>query len=240
MNRYCLLILNVLCICAGQSLLGQDLEVLKSAFAKSTEYYEQQDSYALEMVCTFYEDTSISLPDEKLTGKFIKSRENYYSKIDQTETIYSNGEYVKINHEERALLYGKTNLSSQSKVPIALEPLLDLCDNVLIVPDDNAFVFEIDLKKNLGLSYSKVRLELSKQTYTIKKQILYFDAGHAYPGQGIHQNKIETPSKMEIIIDEVFLDIDQSIFSMSNYIRKGNPISLSNKLASYTFYNTTK
>jgi len=234
-------ITTVVLLFIGQYIQAQDLEAFKDAFAKSATYYKTQPHYILNVSYAFYEDTAKQSPDEAMDGRVIKKGADYYSKIDQTEFVYVGGTFVKINHQEKALLYGK-NKQEAPVTPIPIDQLLALCKDAKQITQAGNLVFDIALQPQFGLPYSSMRLELDKDTYAIQKQEIYLAAGQAYPWQGLRSKVSETPAKMVITLTEVPFneEVSQEVFQLTNYIRQGRELRPAQSLTAYALYDATK
>jgi len=240
MKKIYIIIGLLVCGCT-QLGMAQDLAAFQSAFAKSAAYYKTLDAYALAMKYGFYEDEDQKMPDERLGGTVIKANGNYYSKIDQTEFVYVDQEFVKINHQEKAVLYGVMGSQKQPVAPIQITQILGLCKDAEMTKSTDKLIFDVVLHAQFGLPYNRMRFELNAETYAIVQQEIYLAAGQPYPWQALRTKVSETPSKMVITLTETPTgDAPDTLFQLSNYIRKGKEISLSKKLTAYTLYDATK
>jgi hypothetical protein len=221
-----------------------DTRRFKKILGKTESFYKDADSYALKVVYEFFEKENASVALETIQGAIQKKGTNYYSKIGPAELIYLDDVFLKINHDEKAVLYSKLPDNSDNKTkivtPVEITSLLGYFDCIQVMEENKTFICDLSFKKIDMLPYNKMVLVIDKNTYAIKKQELYMIAGKTYPGMAASTQKT-LAGKMVITFTTLNKgSVAPTLFKKSNYIIEGRAVSLSNKLASYKLYNTTQ
>jgi len=242
MNFLCNFFLGVLLLSSNVFVLNaQDLDSFKESLIKSSSYYKVKNDYVLEVDYSFYKDKNQSIPDEIMQGSMVRKGSDFYYKVDQTEFIFTQGDFVKVNHQEKALLYTRSSSTpSQVSDPLQIEGLVNICKDVTQIKDGDLEIFDLSFHPQLGIPYKRVRIILDSTSHAILEQEIYFFEGRAYPWHKLGDKISATPGKIVIKLKETSMSADNSLFKISNYINKGAKVSLSEKLKGYTLFNTTK
>lgn len=227
--------LNILS--AENCLAQEDISRFKEIFSKTEKFYKEQSSYALDVTYQFFDLKNTTTATETLKGSIEKKGHNYYSKIGPTEFIYLDDIFLKINHDEKAVLYSKAP-NKKMTTPIDITALTDYFKNVKILNKDNTLISEVLFKEKSNLPYTKMVIVIDSSNYSIIKQELYLLSGVTYPSMAAG-NKKTTEGKM-VISFSPNTSKRTDVFNKSNYLKNSSTVSLSNKLSSYQLFNTTK
>lgn len=216
-----------------------DTERFKELFSKTENYYKNTEAYSLEVLYQFFEDGKHLEATETMSGAISKKGDNYYSKIGPTETIFLEDSYLKINHDEKAVLYSKTQ-DKKGATPVEVTSMLGFFEEIQIMEKNGNYVCDLSFKKIDIMPYKKMVIVIDADTYAIKKQELYMHAGKSYPGMTAGNQKT-VAGKMVITFSAMTKKEGvSSHFKKSNYLIEGNELTLSNNLASYKLYDTTQ
>jgi len=221
----------------GASWIGQaqELEAVTEILSKVEARYFSSETYNLEVLYEYFEPSKGDLSIETMTGQIIKDGSNYYSRIQNTESLFIDSDYLKISHDEKAVLYGSIGQGERPS-PVELSKLAEYFSSAQVFQDGDIASFELMFKESQMIPYSKMVLKVNLKTFAILKQELYLIAGQHMPGG---QNPLAKTE--EGIVSVTFKERPYSKelskrFLISDYIKKGPQISLSKKLATYQLY----
>lgn len=214
-----------------------DISHFKEIFSKTEKFYKERSSYSLDVTYKFFDLKIPTTATETLKGHIEKNGDNYYSKIGPTEFIYLDDIFLKINHDEKAVMYSKVP-NRKMTTPIDITALTDYFKSVKILNKNNTLMCEVIFKEKPHLPYTKMIMVLDSKNYSIIKQELFMLPGVSYPSIAAG-NKKTTEGKMEISFSPN-TSKRTDVFNKSNYLKNSSTVSLSNKLSSYQLYNTTK
>ncbi len=238
MKYYFNLLILALLLGSSGGLFAQDLEHFKALFSKTENYYKNTAEYSLKVSYQFFEIGKNGRALESLAGKIRKKENNYYSKIDQTEFIYIDQTFLKINHQQKAVLYAPI-ADPKTVTPVEVTALLEYFDRVDICEDQAATVCELHFKTNKTIPYEKMVLHLDPKSHAIRKQELYMLPGKTYPGQA-NREKTKAGKVVITLLPEAIPKNGDQIFERSNYLLSSTTPRLSKKLSAYKLYNTNQ
>lgn len=221
-------------ICWGQDGIPRFMEI----FQKTEKFYKERTTYSLDVTYQFFDSKQLKTATETLTGRIEKKGTNYYSRIGPTEIIYLDDIFLKINHEEKAMLYAKVP-NKKMTTPVDITALADYFKTATIKQKGNFIFCNVTFKEKSNIPYTKMLMVLDSKNYSIVKQELYMLPGFKYPSQAA-ANKKSTEGKMVIIFSPTNARNGINVFDISNYLKNTSKISLSSKLSSYQLYNTTQ
>ncbi|MEP2936729.1 MAG: hypothetical protein ABJM06_10000 [Gilvibacter sp.] len=225
----------VITICFTSFSWGQELEAVTEILSKVEARYSNSDQYTMEVLYQYFEPSQGEKAVETMEGLIIKDGSNYYSKIHNTETVFINTDYIKINHDEKAVLYGLMDME-QRPSPVELSKLSAYFTSAEVFQKGDIARFELLFKESNMVPYRKMALTVNLKTYEILKQELFLIAGQQMPGG---QNPLARTSDgiVSVSFKEIpFSKKDSKRFLISDYIQKGAQVSLSKKLATYSLY----
>ena len=214
---------------------AQELEAVTEILAKVEARYSANEAYNLEVLYQYFEQDNMQQAVETMEGQIIKEGPNYYSRIHHTETVFIDSDYLKINHDEKAVLYGSID-PSQRPAPVELSKLSAYFSSAEVYEKGEVTRFELLFKEAQMIPYSKMVLEINLKSNTLLKQELYLLAGKQMPGG---QNPLAKTTAGVVSIsftEHPFKEEHRKHFLISDYIKKGPQLSLSKKLATYSLY----
>ncbi len=214
---------------------GQELEAVTEILSKVEAQYFSNNAYNLEVLYEYFEPCQGTQAIETMEGQIIKDGSNYYSRINHTESIFIDSDYLKINHDEKAVLYSAID-AEQRPTPVELSKLAEYFISAEVFEQGDIAKFVMMFKKSNVIPYSKMVLEINLKTFTIQKQELYLIAGQQMPGG---QNPLAKTSEGIVSItfkERPFTKDLSKRFLISDYIKKESEVSLSKKLTTYSLY----
>lgn len=203
---------------------------------KTTQTYNKATYISFDTQYTLYKDFVTKKIYESYNGFFVKKNGTTYLKVKSTEFITFKDCSLKINNEQRGILYSK-NSNNEMDSPMAVLSALDGLDSKITEENGQQYVCELRPKKISQLMFHKIVLYINKKDYTLVKQCFYYvekmesknDQGKAeytVPRLEItfrHRNKNE--KKDELLVNK------------NNYFTvKGNTLVFSKKLSAYKLY----
>ncbi len=225
-----------LCWLMALPLAAQDLEQMKNLFAQTEQYYQNAEQYSLSVSYEFFEDQNPQQAVESLSGRILKKAGNYYSKIGPTEFVYIGQSFLKINHQQKAVLYSAL-AEEKALTPVELTSLIEHFEKAELRETSNSLICELKFKTNKIIPYEKMLIFLDPNSYAIQKQELHLLPGRSYPGQANRSKTVAGKLVIEFTPDLV-QNTDTDLFVLSNYLRLGDEISLAKPFSSYQFYQS--
>ncbi|MEW4923130.1 hypothetical protein [Algibacter sp. 2305UL17-15] len=213
-------------------------ENVKEIFEKVKNNYETKNFYSFNIKYQLFKSANATVVEEFYTGKIIKNEAKYYSKINNTEFIQIEDIHLKINHDEKAMLYLKQPVSSYNSL-IELASFLKFFEQTNIELKQDTYVCELVSKNITVLPYSKVIVYIDAKTYCINKQVLFLLNQQNFEDD--KGNIIASNPRLEIIFSPVNHNpISGEKFVLSKYVSliDGN-IKPSKHLKGYQIINTT-
>ncbi|QQX76517.1 MULTISPECIES: hypothetical protein [Aequorivita] len=221
-------------LCWGQ----EDLSEFKEIFFKTEKFYKERDNYSFNVTYEFYDPQSPKIAAETMNGRIEKKGSNYYTQIGPTEIIYLDEIFLKINHQEKAVLYSKVP-NKKMTTPVDITALVDYFQTVKISEKENIIICEMVFKEKSNIPYTRMTMILDSKNYSIIRQELYMRQGVNYPSMAAG-NKKTTEGKMAISFSQDIQMPKSDVFNKLKYLSKTSKISLSKELSSYDLYNQTQ
>ena len=115
---------------------------------------------------------------ESYIGFIIKDKDNFYTKILNTETIFTKEFYLKLNHNEKALEYILSPQKDRVKSPnlYNISAILNLFEKPKMNETDQYWHIELITKEYSSFPISKMELDIDKKDYNVLKQVLIYSA----------------------------------------------------------------
>lgn len=218
-----------------------NLPKVENVIQKVSQTYTSSPTYMFDMKYELYQDKETLKVEESYLGKVIRNHNNYYSKIHHTEFVQFEDSNVKINHDEKAILYLKDSLKTTKTVFSDIVSLIGQFKDVSIRQNNEVFICEFIAKDVTLLSYSKVVLYINKNDYTIQKQVMYLSNAMVFKDQNGNQT-VSNP-RLEISFSKFNHKIDgnQKLLAKASYITNvGHNITTSSELSTYELINISK
>ena len=200
---------------------AQDLETVMS---KVINTYTAIDSYSINMNYTLYSDSISSVKKDELKAEFIKNGENYYMKMKDTEMIFTNYFMIKISHPEKIILYSKTKIAINDILK-SQNPFVEFSNyfnSKKMIDKKNYWECSFSNPKNNQLPYNKIVLQISKQDFSVLKQIYFFNK--SVEKQFNSNAKKGSNERLEIVqtsFNDSFIAPD-NLFSLKKYLTQIN------------------
>lgn len=191
-------------------------------------------NYKVSLKYRLYKGLSGDKILEEFNGVIIKEGTRYYNKIHHTETIMTKKFFVKVNHDEKAIIYAKKTIKKQTDNITDISKLLTHFENPNVKTKDEFWVVEMLTKEYSPLPFSKLVITINKKDYTVKKQVLILSQLTNFAKE-IDKNDINLP-RIEMLFKDYRITTknDLTVFDKSNYISvNNNKIVASNNLKNY-------
>ncbi|WP_064967127.1 hypothetical protein [Tenacibaculum ovolyticum] len=165
-------IIVLLCLVSFSSIKAQSdvkkiLESYKVAVENDTEYQ-------VNLTYKVYKGHSERIPIEVQKGILYKKGNNSYTKLSDVEMINTVNTYLKINHNEKAVLIAD-GVQKPEGLNLKLDELYKYVNAKIINENPKTWVIKLTPKgKVTQLPFSSLIIELSKGTYRVKKQLFYY------------------------------------------------------------------
>jgi len=177
---------------------------------------------------------------ESFDGIYLKSGVNFYNKIKNTETIVGNDFMVKINHDQKAMLYDNFEIDKSKPTDMLnLTILLKNFESPSVQDLGETWKCEMTAVEYSQMPYSKVVLFVDKKTYRIKKQILFLTSIMNFSDDATDFNipRLEIEYSNYTSVNAT----DKLLFKREKYISiKNNKIIPSSRFKEYEIINLKK
>src|SRR5690606_998822 len=202
-------------------------------FRNSKSFYSEHPTFKCDLTYTLFRDTQNPVIIEKYKGFLAKDGSKMYSKINQTEFLLVNKEFIKVNHLQKAVEYIKGN-SANFENPLEIEQYLKYFAKQKVYDDAKYWRCELSTPKLTQLPYGSIIFYFSKKDFSINKQVLELVS----PGSIKDESGNLTPDRKYLKIDVNNFESPQILakdyFQINNYvIHKGNIVKISPNLNSY-------
>ncbi|MDY8138482.1 hypothetical protein [Aquimarina sp. 2201CG5-10] len=221
---------------------GDNLNRAKEIINKVKQFYDTQLSYNIEVDYTLYEDYKSSKTMESYKGVIAKEQESFYTKIHQTETLITPSDFIKVNHEEKAMIYGVSEKEKQQKIAgLNIEELLQNFQKAEIQEEDSLYRIELTSTPITGSPYGTAILEINKKDFSLIRQTLFFL--QKVPLQTESGKQRLTNPRLEIVFNNFSIDNTtyRNNFELTSYVVTGkNNNKISGRFKNYQFIDTTR
>lgn len=204
---------------------------------KSSEKYNKETYLSYNTSYKLYLDYTTKKVHEQYNGIILKKNNVNYVKIKETEFVTFKDCALKINNDQKALIYQKTN-QSKDESPFLLASYLKGFDITFVEQSKDYYVCVVKPPKVSQVMLSKAVVYIRKADLSMVKQIVYFvQKMESKDSEGktistIPRLEIEYLEKQANAVEEDFL------VTKSNYIiQTKNELQFSKRLASYKLYN---
>ncbi|NQY07050.1 MAG: hypothetical protein HRT68_12900 [Flavobacteriaceae bacterium] len=213
---------------------GQDAE---QVVRKMQEYY-QKESYSLQMEYKTYATYSAKDAYLKYDAFLLKSKNDAYYKIHNTEIICIDTDVIKIAHDQKMVQYSQVDKTALDQItsPLDIEKILPYFVKKEVKETSEGFHCTFYTSQITQLPYAKLELVIDKTRYALKKQVLYFNQVKKYKTTN-GEIKTDYP-RLEIVCFPIDTRIDKQKVELSSYLQKRNDkVVLSKKYAQYQLVN---
>lgn len=228
---------NFLFLLIFQCLYSQ-VEVLnaESILTKSKSYYENNPNFQASLEYTLFRSPDQPIVIDRYSGKMIKNNQDLYLKIHQTEFFINHNNYLKINHEEKAMEYKKLMTRSDLKQnPIEVYSYLKYFSEQEVCETDSFWICKLITPKYTQLSYASITFYIDKNNYEVRKQVIELMApGSIRDEKGnysVDRKFLETKIKSDKKHDFEVPEISNYISSRDGYMKPAKDYE------SYEFFN---
>ncbi|WP_378175194.1 hypothetical protein [Aquimarina sp. SS2-1] len=218
-----------------------DLDKAKVIIEKVKNFYDNQSKYQVNVNYTLFDGLESTSILESYEGVIVKNDQNFYSKIHNTESLQISENYVKVNHDEKAVMYGKADEKNKPTTALNLELLFRNFNKAIIKEKEALYIIEMMAPSISQSPYRKVVLKITKNDFRLEKQILFFSS--TIPVKTQNGNEKLTNPRLEVVFTN-FSQNDteyQGKFNFSSFVllsKTGNRISPN--LKHYQFIDTTR
>lgn len=208
------------------------LEVLE----KASEKYNKETYVSYSSTYKLFLDYTTQKVHEQYTGRVLRKNNTTYVKIKETEFLTFDDCVLKINHDQKALIYQKKE-DANEEVPFSLSGYLKGFQVAFGEQSKDYYICEIKPPKISQIMMSKAIVYIRKSDLSLQKQKIYF------------VEKMESKdSNGKIILTTPRLEIeylekpkkneeDDFLVTKSNYVKESrNELQFSKRLATYKLY----
>ena len=204
----------VVCSFSTKEMVNDEAKILE-LLQKSKDFYVKHKHFKFTTNHSMYAGNT-KQPLESYNGFFIKKNANYYSKIGDTEFVFSSGSTLKIDNESKLMQYINDE-SSKENLLYDLTSQMGNFGTFELKSTNDYWICTLNSREVTFIPYSKIIIYLSKKDYSIVKQELFL----------ISQVKIKDEKGKDVYVypklqitfkDLTFSEQSEEYFKMTNYI----------------------
>lgn len=217
--------------------VGQQESEFTELLSSIEKRYKTLEAYSIKTVYQYSlaEDRKKVL--ENMDGVIHKGEGNYYSRIDKTETIFIDQSFLKINHNQRAVLYSGF-VNGQRPNPLEFSRISDYFCQIDKEVEGDLIRFILHMDPAAKVPYKTIELVVDPITKQLKAQHLLLK-----PGQQTPSFDPNASTTQEGVISIYFEEFDQpnypkKIFELDNYLVVSDEVSLAKNFATYRLYQS--
>ena len=159
---------------------------------------------------------------DSYAGYMCRSKSGYYQKIDQSEFIYANDFFLKINHEEKAMLLDLPQKNIQLNADF--DAALKNCSALKMEESEEHYEIIFLIKITSAIPYSVIRLRIDKKDYQLLRMDLYYTSAQDF-SKDKNKPDFQQPH-LRISFDKLNTrpKIKSGLFELATYLSKVNNI----------------
>jgi len=219
---------------------GCDLKEAKIIVNKVKTAYDTTSQYSVDVEYTMFDGADSTNILEQYSGTMIRRNNDFYSKIHHTESLQIANEYIRVNHQEKAILYAVQKEQNTAITGVNLEGLFKNFEKATLTENSSGYKITFMAPPISQSPYNVVVLEIDKHKYRLKKQTLFFSG--QIPIKTASGVEKDSNPRLEIVFNNFSTKetIDTSRFQLSSYMnKKSKDYKPSGVLKNYQFIDTT-
>lgn len=241
-NSFHNFILCLAFLCFGiPTITAQDKsESAKITLEKSRAFFEASPLFQAHLTYTLFRDRSKPKLIEQYKGQLVKRDQDLYMKIHNTEFLLLGANFVKVNHDQKALELIKASTKDLSQNPIDIAKYLNLFKDVEQQQKGDRIICKLTTPKYTQLPYGAIELIFDAKTMLLEEQILTL----VNPGRIPDENgSASTELKyLSIKINEFSTQVPKAdqFFNLNDYVvKKVNGAALAQRFEDYQLIDRT-
>ncbi|WP_040254149.1 hypothetical protein [Psychroserpens mesophilus] len=229
------LFINICVLVISFSCYSQNLDSIIN-LAKAQ--YDKVSNFKKTLRYTVYTDSISEVKKEELNGELIKSGQNYYFKLKETEFLFSKTFSLKVNHIQKAMIFSKeqNNFETSLNEQVPFLALIKNFNSNKVIDMTNSWKCVLSDPRNIS-PYSKIIFFISKNNYAVTKQVYFFSSSME---KKLNPEMENTKNERFEIVETNFQKdpkIDESLFNLEKYIQvKNNNYVPSEPLKTYKVF----
>jgi len=226
---------------ASLSLYAQkDKLSITEIFEQSKAVYENNPVFQIQMEYSLFRNIENPVIIEQYEGFLFKRNQDMYLKIHHTELLIVKGEYVKVNHKQKAIEYNKGEIFDLNNNPLKIEQYLSYFSEKEVFDDGNYWRCELSTPKYTQLPYGAITMFFNKETFVMEKQILLMVAPKSIMDEHGQLTEDLKYLKIEVKNFSTTPKTQNKYFDIQEFISHENKaIKTSSKFKEYKLINRT-
>ncbi|MAY21701.1 MAG: hypothetical protein CMC74_02875 [Flavobacteriaceae bacterium] len=218
----------------------KDSPTVEDLLQKTVLFYESQPTYSVDLTYRLFRDTISPKTIEEYGGLFQKQGKNTYLKIDQTEFLNNERASLKVNHDQKAMLFSSPKNEAQaiSLSPLQIRQYLKSFSKKEVYSSKGAWVCKLSTPIFTQLPYGTIWIFINKKTYAIEKQRMELTAPKGYKDE--KGNFTMHRKYLEIVFSNFSETLENSArLKLSNYVHQRNgEVTVTGTYKDYDLYTT--
>lgn len=198
---------------------------------------DEQKDLTFKMISDYKLFTDSSMSEVLEAEKVINYRDNnnYYFKMKNTEYILIGHFQLKINYDEKIILFSKSTLAAKLDSPLEqLNSLKTYFDTNQVVEADSYSICRYEAGKESSLPLKKMEFYVSKRDNRVKKQLFFFNESLKARFKNEKSASHEVLSVTEVSYTSK-PKIPKKLFELSHYVViEGSSFKLSDDFKNFT------
>ena len=160
---------------------------------------------------------------EEYTGVLSKNEGKVYQKLGNMELLQTDTYFVKLNHDDQEIIVLNSSENQQHLPTVDIHKTLEHFEKGDIKDKGDYYQLEFIGKPNNRLRIEKLHIDIYKNSYLIKKQVIYFSYLTDF---SVYQTKslkkdFDSP-RLEVVFTDYNNEVDLSNFKQERYFSVAN------------------
>jgi outer membrane lipoprotein-sorting protein len=194
------------------SFCGYSQEEAKQVLEKFKKHYFSLENYQANVAYKIYKGHESKVPYEISKGVYFKKGDNLYSKINEVEIINTINHYLKVNHQEKAVLLANGSKKPKNVNEFNIEELLKYLDIDSFKQTDLSWEIVLKSKPITQLPFSSLKIVIDKKTLNLKKQVFFYFRKMDFSKQ------LKKTDNAQVKLEVNYSNYKLNSFSVSDYV----------------------
>lgn len=203
----------MLLVCFGVNAQSNINGTAQEVLDKVVMYYQDHPDLEYTLTYSLYRDFKAPKIIEQYQGVLSKDTQNTYLKIKDTEFITTQGDFLKINHEQKQMQFVKNAAGKEGPNPLNIKAYLKYFSTKEVFKENGLLVCKLSTPQFTQLPYGTIWMYVNPNTFELEKQIMELTAPKSFKDEngaftsdlkylqielGTPQNEVDIKSKITI------------------------------------------
>lgn len=153
-------------------------------------------------------------------GYVYRDKSSTYQKINETEFVYASDYFLKVNHEQKAMVLERAQ--KNINLDIDLDKSLKECSNVSMELVGNYYQVTLIFKPGSSSPFSVVKLRIDQKSYHLLQLDLYYTAQIDFSEDSRKPDYNQSHLKIKFTDIKINPKAKSQLFSLASYVKTSN------------------